>query len=156
MNLIQEKNGDLNGKKITLQGTLTYGDGKTLLELTQEETSFLKIESQSSAQSPLKTPSPISVQGEVIDPKCYFGVMKPGEGKVHKSCAIRCISGGIPPVLRHETGDKKNPYHYYLLVDQKGKNINNEILPFVAEQVSIAGMTSSCLLYTSPSPRDRG
>jgi hypothetical protein len=143
MNLIQEKNGNLNGKKITLQGTLTYGGGKTILELTQEEASFLKIENQSTAQSPLKTPSPISVKGEIIDPKCYFGVMKPGEGKVHKSCATRCISGGIPPVLRRETGDAKTPFQYYLLVDQKGGNINKEILPFIAEQVSIAGMTSS-------------
>ena len=143
MKSIQEKSGDLNGKKITLQGTLTYGDGKTLLELTQEGASLVKIENQSVANSPLNTPTAISVQGEIIDPKCYFGVMKPGEGKVHKSCAIRCISGGIPPVLRHETGDTKTPYHYYLLVDQKGNDINKNILPFVAEQVSISGMTNS-------------
>lgn len=24
--------------------------------------------------------------------------MKPGEGKAHRACAIRCIAGGIPPV----------------------------------------------------------
>ena len=42
----------------------------------------------------------MDVKGEIVDPKCFFGVMKPGEGKPHKDCAIRCILGGIPPVLK--------------------------------------------------------
>lgn len=143
MDAIQKKHGNLNGKKITLQGTLTYGDGKTILELTQEEKSFVKIDNENISPSPLKSSTPISVQGEILDPKCYFGVMKPGEGKVHKSCAIRCISGGIPPVLRHETGNQAAPYKYYLLVDETGKTINQEVLPFVAEQVAIDGNARS-------------
>ena len=143
MNEIQKKNGDLNGKKIILQGTLNHGDGKTLLELTQEEASFIKIENQATKNIPLTLAKAMTLQGEIIDPKCYFGVMKPGEGKVHKSCATRCISGGIPPVLRHETGDASAPYRYYLLVEKNGKNINKEILPYVAEQVKIEGMAST-------------
>lgn len=42
---------------------------------------------------------PVSVAGEIVDSKCYFGVMNPGSGKVHRDCAVRCISGGIPPAL---------------------------------------------------------
>jgi hypothetical protein len=37
--------------------------------------------------------------GEIVDSKCYLGVMNPGSGKVHRDCAVRCLSGGIPPAL---------------------------------------------------------
>jgi len=36
--------------------------------------------------------------GEIVDSKC-LGVMTPGQLTTHRACAIRCISGGIPPVL---------------------------------------------------------
>jgi hypothetical protein len=41
----------------------------------------------------------IILTGEIVDTKCYLGVMNPGEGRVHRDCAIRCISGGAPPAL---------------------------------------------------------
>ena len=34
--------------------------------------------------------------GEIVDLKCYLGVMNPGAGKVHRGCAARCLSGGVP------------------------------------------------------------
>jgi len=37
-----------------------------------------------------------TLRGEVIDPKCYIGAMKPGGGKTHKACA-ECFS--IRPLL---------------------------------------------------------
>jgi hypothetical protein len=75
------------------------------------------------------------IKGEIIDPKCYFGVMKPGEGKVHRDCAIRCILGGIPPVLKvmNEQGEK----NYYLLVGPNGEKMNEAVQDFVAEPVEI-------------------
>ena len=147
MNKIQEKQGQLHGKKITLSGTLIYGDKKTLLELTDQQASFISIVNQEiSSTLPQLIPNPsIELNGEILDPKCYFGVMKPGEGKIHKSCAIRCISGGIPPVFRQETGDINNPYTYYLLVGTEGKTINQAVLPWVAEQVKIEGNPNTLL-----------
>jgi hypothetical protein len=46
------------------------------------------------------------MSGEIVDSKCYVGVMNPGRGKVHRDCAVRCISGGLPPTLlvRDESG----------------------------------------------------
>jgi hypothetical protein len=41
----------------------------------------------------------VQLTGEIVDSKCYFGVMNPGNGKVHRDCAVRCISGGIPPAF---------------------------------------------------------
>lgn len=104
--------GNMNGAKITIQGTLIFGDGRTLLELTQKEKSILQVEQGPvvSKTSHILSESEIYI-GEILDPKCYFGVMKPGEGKIHKSCAIRCISGGIPPVLR-----VKDDYYIFLVL----------------------------------------
>lgn len=65
--------------------------------------------------------------------------MKPAEGKVHKSCAIRCVSGGIPPVFRVKTEGKNT---YYVLRGAEGEPINKEILPFIGEPVSLNGEAS--------------
>ena len=62
------------------------------------------------------------IKGEIIDPKCYFGVMKPGEGKPHRDCAIRCILGGISPMLAVK--NEKGEANYYLLASSDGGSIN--------------------------------
>ena len=61
--------------------------------------------------------------------------MKPGEGKVHKDCAIRCILGGIPPVLRVQ--NEKGEANYYLLVGPHGEKMNEAVKDLVAEPVEI-------------------
>ncbi|HKC35989.1 MAG TPA: hypothetical protein VKB95_08000 [Chitinophagaceae bacterium] len=76
-----------------------------------------------------------TIRGEIIDPKCYFGVMKPGEGKVHRDCAIRCILGGIPPVLHVQ--NEKGESNYYLIVGPNGEKMNEAVQDVVAEPVSI-------------------
>jgi len=43
-----------------------------------------------------KTWGEFDLVGEIVDSKCYFGNMNPGNGKVHRDCAVRCMSGGIP------------------------------------------------------------
>lgn len=42
--------------------------------------------------------------GEIADPKCYLGAMRPGERKPHMMCANRCLLGGIPPMLAVRDG----------------------------------------------------
>ncbi|MEM1120857.1 MAG: hypothetical protein AAGJ18_10445 [Bacteroidota bacterium] len=132
---VEEKQGSLQGKSVKLAGTLIYGDGKVLIELTKKEKSIIEIGPTVKAA----TTEPLGqtkVSGEILDPKCWFGVMKPGEGKVHKSCATRCISGGIPPVIRQQTAQGND---YYLLLGKNGEPINQAILPFVAEQITAEG-----------------
>ncbi len=41
----------------------------------------------------------VTLTGELVDTKCWLGVMRPATGKVHRSCAVRCLSGGVPPGL---------------------------------------------------------
>jgi hypothetical protein len=41
----------------------------------------------------------VTLRGEVVDGKCDLGVMNPGDGILHRGCAVRCLSGGVPPML---------------------------------------------------------
>jgi hypothetical protein len=75
--------------------------------------------------------------GEIVDSKCYLGVMKPGREKTHRACAVRCLSGGIPPLLR-VADDDGEPIHL-LLVDEKGGALGRRILDRVAEPVAVTG-----------------
>jgi hypothetical protein len=77
----------------------------------------------------------MTIKGEIVDPKCYFGVMKPGQGKPHKDCAIRCILGGIPPVLK--VTDENGRNNYYLITGENGERMNEAVKDFVAEPVSV-------------------
>jgi hypothetical protein len=134
---IKKEAKDLNGKTLSIEGNLIYYNGKTLIQITDEEKVTLETTKK------LKTPakdiiSKMTLQGEIIDPKCYFGVMKPGKGKIHRSCAVRCISGGVPPVLA--TTDDNNISEYYLLTDLKGHPINSDILPYIGKPAQIKGI----------------
>jgi len=41
----------------------------------------------------------VTLTGEIVDTKCFLGVMNPGAGKLHKDCARNCLRGGIPAGL---------------------------------------------------------
>ena len=133
---IQNEVKDLNGKTLSIEGNLIYYNGKTLIQITNDEKVILE---EGTKQKPISKVaiSKMTLRGEIIDPKCFFGVMKPGKGKIHRSCAVRCISGGIPPVLA--TTDNNNISQYYLITDLKGNPINQDILPFIGKPSEITG-----------------
>jgi hypothetical protein len=133
--LEKEKGVSLNGKEVTLKGTLIYGDGKILLQIDKNDNPIVNIGAESTVQLQQKDLGTQTIRGEIIDPKCYFGVMKPGEGKVHRDCAIRCILGGIPPVLHVQ--NEKGESNYYLIVGSNGEKMNEAVQDVVAEPVSI-------------------
>ena len=120
------------------------GGGHAVLELTNGAESLVEIvDDQRVAALTGSSLGSLEARGEVLDPKCFFGVMKPGEGKIHKSCAIRCISGGIPPVFRTPAGPTEEglerEYDYYILMDWEGYPLRSEILPYVGQDINISG-----------------
>jgi len=125
--LEKEKNISMQGKNITLKGTLLYNDGKLLMQIDENDKPLLNVAENKEADAAPKTKElgTLDVKGEIVDPKCFFGVMKPGEGKPHKDCAIRCILGGMPPVLKVE--DESGKENYYLIVGSKGEKINEAV-----------------------------
>lgn len=122
---------------VRLRGTLIYYDGITVMELTEQENALLEVKKSNNSIRLLKELGEISLEGEIVDPKCYFGAMKPGENTPHRDCAIRCISGGIPPVfmVKNPSGET----NYMLLADQNGNAINDKILKYVGIPIILKG-----------------
>ncbi len=89
------------------------------------------------------------ISGEIIDPKCYFGAMNPGQGKTHLSCAVRCISGGIMPVLKYE---KNGEEHYAILMGANAEAINKKVCKYIGMPVVVKGKKAMVnnweILYT--------
>lgn len=131
----QNESKSLVGAKMELTGFMIYGNGKALLQVSLEDNTNLAFLSGTvSPNESIDSTDTRSVSGEIVDPKCYFGVMKPGEGKAHRSCAIRCIAGGIPPVLHASTSDE-----YFLIVNERWQPANEDVLALVGDQITLMG-----------------
>lgn len=137
LNKIKKEVVNLQGKEITIEGNLIYYNGKTLIQITDDEKVHVKDPSFKSNPPIKHKMGKATYMGEIVDPKCYFGVMKPGFGKIHRSCAIRCISGGIPPVFA--TKDKDGNTKYLLLTDLSGNRIHSQILNYIGKPAKITG-----------------
>ena len=132
--------GSLAHQQITVKGTLIYYNGRTLFQLEPNpnaEGNFIKVGEEHSQNIAEVSLGEVEMEGEIVDPKCYFGVMKPGRGKIHRSCAVRCISGGIPPVL--VTTNDQDESQYYLITDREGKAVNQQVLDKIGKPSRLKG-----------------
>jgi len=123
-----------DGQRVILQGKLIYRDGQTIIELLPESLQGQGPAPRSGEAVSLGTHT---LRGEIVDSKCFLGVMNPGHLKPHRACAIRCISGGVPPVLL--VRDRDGNALYLLLSGADGRTINREVLAMVAEPIEITG-----------------
>ena len=122
-----------DGKKVRLQGQLIYREGGTMVEITPG--SIALSDTAPAVQEPTRDLGAVTVTGEIVDSKCYLGVMNPGQGKVHRDCAARCLSGGVPPIFV-----TSNDVDQFLLVDPEGRALGHDALrEFVAEPITIHG-----------------
>lgn len=131
----------LDGQAVRMQGSLIYRDERTMLEVEDGTVEPLDAgEAAALLERPLPPRTALgrhTLIGEIVDSKCFLGVMKPGNLKPHRGCATRCISGGVPPVLLVRNSDGFATY--YLLTGARDEPINKQVLPFVAEPVEIVG-----------------
>lgn len=116
--------------RVRVKGTLLQRDGRQMIELVSRDDAFV-ILSADAPDERLRLPAsipwqPIELRGEIIDPKCYLGAMKPGEGKTHKACAALCLLGGIPPMF--VSTDEQGRRTYYLLVAEAQKPVDGDAL----------------------------
>ncbi len=132
----KDQNQSLDGKGVQLEGKLIYYDGKLAMELSNGLAAFKGISNLKGQASIQKLLGEMSLKGEILDPKCYLGVMRPGEGKPHRSCAIRCIEGGIPPLFRVAG---KQGQQYFFALDSNGTPINDKVAKFVADEIQLCG-----------------
>jgi len=132
----------LDGKSVNLQGSLIYRDDQTMIEIkdnsiSHDHTSDTDRIPEFNSILPQENLGTHTLKGEIVDSKCFYGVMNPGNLKVHKACAINCIRGGIPPVFVVKDGNGN--VGYYLLQDKNGNAVNDRVLDKVAEPVKIKG-----------------
>jgi hypothetical protein len=123
---------ELNGRAVRLKGERIIHREDHMIELLPGS---LSAGEQGDPVALSEDLGEMQLTGEIVDSKCYFGVMNPGDGKVHRDCAVRCISGGIPPafLVRDSTGK---------LVTLLLANWKRELLDHVAEPVTIRGRLS--------------
>lgn len=127
-----------DGQYVRLQGTLIYRDDQTMVEIVPGTVEPAAGPSQATTDTPGgRSLGIVTLQGEIIDTKCFFGVMNPGSLKPHRACAVRCISGGIPPALAVRTATGETTY--LLLVSAQGQAVNEDVLDMIAEPVEITG-----------------
>lgn len=129
---------DFDGQSVSLNGTLIYRDDQSMIEVVPG--TVAEIEPSNDPRLPFSEKQSLghfTLQGEIVDSKCFLGVMNPGSGKPHRACATRCISGGIPPVfvVRLPDGASK----YFLLTAEDGTAVNHQVLEMIAEPLEITG-----------------
>ena len=119
-----------DGATVRVGGTIIQRGTLRLLEVKN-----ITVSSTSSpgVKSPTFSGEIRTFHGEVVDPKCFAGAMKPGDGKTHKACAALCLRGGIPPAFVADSGEM------FLLT---GLSVDQLIL-IVGEPVELKGIPST-------------
>jgi len=127
----------LDGKPTRVRGWLVFRGAQTLIATVSAEEipateSGLPVEPGGG-----ESLGTMTLRGEIVDSKCYFGTMRPGNSKVHRGCAARCISGGVPPIFisRDPAGNEVA----FLIVATDGSAVNQRVLHLVAEPLEITG-----------------
>lgn len=140
---VSAKIGALAGKPVVVKGSLIQRGQHAMiavidgLDWIREDTGEDTGGDISDLAFP--TPEPLfeaTFNGEILDSKCWFGAMRPSEGKVHKACASLCIRGGIPPAFYvKDRQDQKA----LMVMTSGGFGHNKDLLPYVADPVAITG-----------------
>jgi hypothetical protein len=145
-----------DGSGVRVEGSLIHRAEGAMLEIAPGTIRPAAVDSGPSARTDFGEQS---FTGEIVDTKCFLGVMNPGAGKVHRECAARCISGGIPAALLAR--DASGGGRLLLLVRDGGVTLGRELLDYVAEPVRVRGRLvrdgGAWFLETSPAAvsRDR-
>ena len=140
---------DVAGQYIELRGTVMAREGRRMMEVESSGIEMRRsrddLRGEATARFDVATTrnvtiGPVELVGEIGDPKCYFGAMKPGSGVTHKACAIRCIEGGIAPVLIARSGEGgRGAWAAYVLTDADGKPCNMDVSKLAGEPVRVKG-----------------
>ena len=119
--------------EVALRGTLIRRDGRQLLEVTD-------VPQALRAAGPEAEPVALgrfTLTGEIVDSKCFFGVMNPAEGRAHRACAVQCLRGGVPAVF--VARDRTGATSHLLITGPHGEAINAALLAWVGEIVEGSG-----------------
>ena len=131
---------DAHCHRISIRGYELQREGRHLIELSDAPEAIEIGEAVDPKLCPtmsILSEKPVVLTGEITDGKCYLGAMKPGDGLGHRSCAMLCLRGGLPPmfVAESDLGDILYP----LLIVDGSTQLDEACMPKVACRVHIHG-----------------
>ena len=130
-----------HGQWVSFKGSLIYRQGLAMIEMNDPASFRAHREAKAAEKAGSMEPiGPVRVTGEIVDTKCFLGVMRPAAGKIHRACAIRCLSGGVPPGLLVRT-EADPAGTVYLLVGSGGKPLEFD-LEWAGRAVDVSGELS--------------
>lgn len=134
--------GGLDGHWVDLTGTRIARPGREMLEVVPNGVAPAPAGAHSTNDflPPAVDLGRETLSGEIVDSKCWLGVMKPATGNVHRGCAARCLHGGIPPLLM--TTGAGGTVEHYLLTDARGAAAPEWFAGLVSRQVTLTGKVS--------------
>ena len=136
---VSAKIGALAGKPVIVQGSLIQRGTHSMIAVI-DGLDWIREDVGGDIDG-LAFPKPepvmeVSLNGEILDTKCWFGAMRPSSGKVHKACASLCIRGGLPPAFYVKDPQDQSAL---MIMTSGGFGHNKDLLPYVADTVSITG-----------------
>lgn len=123
--------------RVSMQGALVARGRHAMLEVVPA--SLAPAPGEAAARSASEDPGrEVTLRGEIVDSKCFLGVMNPGERTVHRDCARLCLRGGIPPMLlvRGAQGEEA----LVLLVSDTGAPIGEQLADIAGQPVEVRGL----------------
>jgi hypothetical protein len=145
-----------DGQRVTLDGTRIQRGGAVMFEVAPGT-----IAANPNPRKPSVAVQPetaagtsITLRGEIVDSKCFLGVMVPGEGKTHKDCASLCLRGGIPPAF--VVRDREGRTALLLLVSESGGSLAGHAAAsrLAGEPIEVTGVIEEEITPTAT--RQRG
>lgn len=103
------------GRLHVAKGGIYRRDGRELMEVYGP---LAMVEGEALTLRQPISRSKVTLNGVIVDSKCYYGRMKPGAGQAHRACAQYCVWSGIPPVLVAYADDGR--HEHYLLTRRDG------------------------------------
>lgn len=127
---------DANGREVRLLGALIQRGPHRMVELIPESLTIVPDASRPPEPAPVDY-GEAELAGEIVDAKCYLGVMNPGAGTVHRDCARACLRGELPAMFAVTGTDGVE--HLFLLVDRHGGPVSRSIAPIAGRPQTIGG-----------------
>lgn len=124
------------GRRVTLDGSLIVREGRRMIEVAPGLVREVTAAGNPAPEEVVADLGQTTLSGEIVDGKCFLGVMRPGEGTVHRDCARACLRGGLPALFSVRTDDGQHRL-LTLVADPHGSLAGAAAL--VGRPVSISG-----------------
>lgn len=132
--------GSLTGQPVVVTGSLIQRGLHSMIAV-DEMGDWIRRDERAVTDPALSLPDAellgeVTLAGEILDSKCWFGAMRPSDGKVHKACASLCIRGGIPPAFFARGQGWQGSL---MIMTDRGHAYGPEFLALVADPVRVTG-----------------